>query len=365
MTNSFFMGGDCLSLSLDLRAGHLMDVTFMDQGRRLKPLYAAPWAVDDLPDSEPMVVRRLSGDFFCAPFCQPDVEPAPWHGWTANAAWHPIDAAQAGQGDAVYRFELERTVMGARVEKQLRLVNGQPILHERHIFHGGEGALPVAHHTMLRTDTGLKLSFSPKRFGLTPEHGAAEDTEKGASVLAYPQTFTDLSQLRLRTGQTVDATRHPYSAKTEDHIYLFEAPDATIGWSAAVNCAEAYAFFALKDPRILPTTLLWVSNYGLDAFPCAGPFAGKHGACLGVEEICSNLAAGHAASVAANALSNQGIPTAHSLNSEGALVIDYVFGCVAVDPDWREIVAIERDEESITLKDAGGAQRRLAVTLPF
>jgi hypothetical protein len=358
---SFFIGGDGLSLSLDLRAGHLTGVTFMDGGRHLKPLHTAPWAVEDLPATEPMVVRRLSGDFLCAPFCQPDVEPAPWHGWTANAAWHPITPLQTEQGEAIYRFELETKVMGARVEKQLRLVKGQPVLYQRHIFHGGAGALPIAHHTMLRTDTGLKVSFSPKRFGLTPEQAAAADPAKGASVLAYPQTFDDLSRVRLRTGETVDATCHPYSTKTEDHIYLFEAAGAQLGWSAAINRAECYVFFALKDPRVLPATLLWVSNFGLDT----PPFSGRHGNCLGVEEICSNLAAGHAASVAPNALSDQGIPTALNLNSAGDLVIEYIFGCIAVDPDWRGIVSIERDAHSITLLDASGAQRRLAVTLPF
>jgi hypothetical protein len=361
VTAPFSMRSDCLSLSLDLDAGHLLDVMFHDQGRHLQPLHAAPWAVDDLPDSEPMVNRRLSGDFLCAPFCQSDIEPAPWHGWSANSAWRPIGTGADLPGDTSHAFELENRILGARVEKQLRLVAGQPILHQRHIFHGGEGALPVGHHAMLRTDSGLKVSFSPKRFGLTPQHAAAKNPAEGISVLAYPQTFGDLRQLRLHDGKTVDATLHPYAVKTEDHIYLFEAADSDLAWSAAVNRAEGYVFFALKDPKILPATLLWVSNYGLKT----PPFYGRHGDCLGIEEICANLALGHAASIAKNPLSDQGIPTALALSSEGVAVIDYFFGCVAVGPEWQEIVAIQRDDRGITLHDTSGKHRQLTIRLPF
>ena len=157
----------------------------------------------------------------------------------------------------------------------------------------------------------------------------------------------------------VDGTIHPYAPKTEDHIYLFETPGAAFAWSAAVNRAEGYVFFALKDPRVLPATLLWVSNYGLDP----APFCGRHGDCLGMEEICANLASGHAASAADNDLSAQGIATA--LDLTGKTVIDYVFGCIAVGPDWREVAAIDRDAEGIVVRDIGGAHRRLAVKIPF
>ena len=361
MSESFFMRGSGVSLGLDLSSGHLLDVCFHDEGRDIRPLHAAPWTADDLPESIPLVNRRLSGDFLCAPFCEPDIESAPWHGWTANSAWRFIGNIAGEPGEATYRFELERRILGARVEKQLRFVDGQPILYQRHIFHGGEGALPVAHHTMLRTDTGLKLSFSPKRFGLTPQRVADENPTDGISTLTYPQVFTELSRLQTARGGTVDATLHPYAPRTEDHIYMFEAAGADLGWSAAVNRAEGYVFFALKNPKILPTTLLWVSNYGLET----PPFSGRHGDCLGIEEICSNLALGHAASVAKNPLSDQGIPTALTLNNTGTMVIDHAFGCIAVGPDWREITAIERNDDGIILHDAGGAVRRLAVSLPF
>src|SRR5918998_692356 len=79
-----------------------------------------------------------------------DVEAGPPHGWTANGSWRHLAAEALPGGGTVRRFELVERVMGARVVKELRLIDGHPFIYQRHVFEGGEGALPVSHHAMTR-----------------------------------------------------------------------------------------------------------------------------------------------------------------------------------------------------------------------
>jgi hypothetical protein len=51
-----------------------------------------------------------------------------------------------------------------------------------------------------------------------------------------------------------------------------EARDARLGWTVVMRNAENDMIVVLKDARILPVTMLWVSNGGRD-FP---PWNGRH-----------------------------------------------------------------------------------------
>ena len=345
-----------MSLGLDLASGHLLDVSFGAGEAKIRPLHEARWT-PELAADVPLVLRRLSGDFLCAPFCEPDIEQAPWHGWTANSDWDHLGSDDADGGRTTHRFRLRREVIGAQVEKHITLIDGHPLVYQRHLFSGGRIGLPVAHHLMLRTDGGLELSFSPKQFGMTPSAPAAASAAEGTSVLAYPQRFDDLSRVRGRDGGLIDATRHPIAAKAEDHIYLFDAPNARTAWSAALNRKEGYLFFALKDPSVLPATLLWVSHFGL----LNPPFEGRHGDCLGVEEICSNFALGHAASVAHNDLNGLGISTYLPLSPDTTTIVDYTFGCVPVPADWGRLENLTFGAQTLSLFDTKGME----MTVPF
>jgi hypothetical protein len=132
-----------IKVALDLSVGHAASFEVTREGRTTAPFHRAPWA------DEPEVagtegaphLARLSGDFFCAPFGATDVEPAPAHGWPANARWEPLGVTAVRDG-VTARFALERPVMRARVLKELTLRDGHPFLYQRHIFEGGAGAIP-------------------------------------------------------------------------------------------------------------------------------------------------------------------------------------------------------------------------------
>ncbi len=109
-----------ISVTLDLRVGHIRELVITRDGRTLAPFHTAPW-VDDPSirgdETIPGSVCFLSGDFLCAPFSTSDVEHAPPHGWTADSPWQHAETIEEPDGvTAPYR--LEQSVMGARVEKR-------------------------------------------------------------------------------------------------------------------------------------------------------------------------------------------------------------------------------------------------------
>ena len=89
-----------IKVALDLGLGQLALFEVLRDGRKISPFARVPWA-DDPEDKARFAadmaphLRRMSGDFFCAPFCADDVEGAPAHGWSANSAWDLVDEGRA------------------------------------------------------------------------------------------------------------------------------------------------------------------------------------------------------------------------------------------------------------------------------
>ena len=203
--------------------------------------------------------------------------------------------------------------MGARVLKELTLRDGHPFLYQRHIFEGGAGALPVANHAMVRLPTGARISYSPKRWAETPTAPLEGDPQARAldprlsRPLDRPQPFParrwrhrrpDLLSDRPGPRGFCDAGR---SRRLAARLVGRDAP------------GEGDMALMLKNPARLPVTMLWYSNGGRSY----APWNGRHRDVLGVEDGCTWSLYGHAASIARNALSDIGIPTALRLDPDG------------------------------------------------
>ena len=76
-------------------------------------------------------------------------------------------------------------------------------------------------------------------------------------------------------------------------------------WTAVTFPAQRYVWFALKDPRVLRSTVLWHSNGGRH-YP---PWNGRHVNVLGMEDVTTYFHFGLAESARPNSISRRGFPT--------------------------------------------------------
>jgi hypothetical protein len=209
---------------------------------------------------------------------------------------------------------------------------------------------------MVHVPGTARLSFSSKAGGRTPEAPLEADPSRGRSILAYPQHFASLAQVLKADGSAADATRYPFGERHEDLIVLAEAPGQRLGWSAALAEADGFLFFAIKDARRLPETILWLSNGGRSY----APWLDRHRAVIGIEEAATSLhAIGRVAGAAAS--SQLGHPTGLTLAAGMTASICYAFGAVAAPSGWSQVADIVIGVDELTLVDASGAR----LTVPF
>jgi hypothetical protein len=351
-------------VGLDPRGGHLASVEFEFGGKTIRPMHRAHWRTGEnnggVPEkfgSEvPQTLQSLSGDFFCVPFSRDDITDGPQHGPAANGTWREARRETTASGETV-EFKLDQTILGAELVKTIELRAGNPIVYQKHAFIGGEGATSLAHHPMIRTQGGARLSFSKKLFGATPPGAVESEPAQGRSALLYPQIFDDLSEVQLAAGGTIDLRNQPGPDGCEDFLLMAEDPANAFGWTAAVLQGQGFIYFALRDPRVLPVTLLWLSNGGRNY----APWNGRHRYVLGVEEACTFFGAGSVESAAPNWLNERGVKTALTLDPAGVTEVRLAFGAVPVPTGWSEIADIRLTADRVHLRDISGGE----IAVPF
>lgn len=341
----------CGALQFDSAVGNIPRLRFHWAGRSIEPLYAAPWRDEPEAQADPNLSpaeRRLAGDFFCAPFAaavDPDV---PAHGWTANSSWR----VEEHQPDRL-RLALARDVHGSRITKDLAIAGDAPLVYQEHRIEGGERLLPVSHHPMLHLSGQGRFFASKKRAILTP----GQVFQPGRSCLAYPTRATELEHIAGASGDPVDLTRWPIGTRNEDFVTLVEAPGATLGWSAVIREDEDDIVFFLKDPSVLPITMLWFSNGGRDHAPWNGRFLGV----TGIEDACCAGPSGEAAALRENPIAAEGVATGLPLGEGRSHIVRHVMGAVPRPAGWTKIASISVAGDRLTISDGAGRH----VSLPW
>jgi hypothetical protein len=361
VTEHFLLSAAGISLKLTATGGIIDGLAIERDGQRIAPLHRAPWVdrPDEVPAGEAPHLALLAGDFFCAPFGgSPAGSGVPAHGWTANGAWSE-SARNEQDGRLEVVFELAERVHGAAVEKRIILRDDHPVVYQVHTLKGGSGHIPIAHHAMIHVPGGASLSFSQKDFGRTPAKDLGSPGDGTQAVLVYPQHFDSLAAVRLRSGETVDASRYPFTTGHEDFLSLFDPPSASIGWSAAVAAHDGFVFFALKDAAVLPQTSLWMSNGGR---PFA-PWNSRHTNVLGIEESCTHFGDGLAAAAGESDLSRAGYRT--SVDLSGGVTVRYALGAVPLPAGFTRVADIARVAGGIELVDVSGARHPVPFDTAF
>jgi len=347
--------------------GHVGPVTFDRRGAKIRPLSVAPWATERLDRSQPPIIRVLRGDFFCLPF---GGNSSPYrnekhsvHGETANAKWKLEPGGDDRNDRPTLHLSLPTRLRPGRVDKYVSLGTDHDAVYQRHVVSGMSGPMNFGHHAMIRfpDEPGAGIvSTSPFVYGQVFPEPMERPENRGYSMLKPGAEFQTLDRVPTVTGETTDLSRYPARRGYEDLVMLVADDRVPFAWTAVSFPNQRYVWFALKDPRVLRSTIFWMSNGGRHY----APWNGRHINVMGLEEVTSYFHPGLAESVAENPISKRGYPTHVQLDPDRPLVVNYIFGVAQVPDGFERVDAIEEDGSGVAL--VSGRQRvRVPVDLSF
>ena len=106
-----------------------------------------------------------------------------------------------------------------------------------------------------------------------------------------------------------------------------------------------YVWFALKDPKVLSSTIFWLSNGGRHY----SPWNGRHLGVMGLEEVTSYFHQGLSASARSNPFSRSGYRTRHTLDARRALMVNYIMAVAKIPSGFRRVRSIKLDDDKVCL----------------
>lgn len=360
---SWTLGNTAVEAAVTQIGGHLGPVAFRLGRRTIRPFHIAPWATEKT-GALPPILKVMRGDFFCMPFGGNATswrkEQHPAHGQTANEPWQFVEATDDVDVSTLH-LRMETTIRKARVDKWIEIRAGQSAVYCRHTISGATGPMNLGHHAMLQFPTGEsgRISTSPIVGGQVYPGRFEDPVEGGYSSLKAGATFRSLQSVPLSVGGRTDLTSYPAREGYEDLIMVSAKPGADFAWTAAVFSQAGYVWFALKDPRVLASTVMWHSHGGRH-YP---PWNGRHRRVLALEEVTSHFHDGLAESATSNPLTARGIPTALKLNPKRPTVVNVIMAVAAVPKGFEKVRRIEREAKGVIL--VGEGHHRVAVPLAW
>jgi len=360
---SWTFGTSQVEAALTCRGGHLGPVRFCLGRRWVAPFDLAPWAEEDV-SALPPLLQVLRGDFFCMPFGANETswrgEQHPAHGETAQSPWkHESSSATS------HHFSLQTKVRRGRVDKFVEFVPGQTAIYQRHVISGLAGPMPLGHHAILRVEKAGagRISTSPFRFGQVMPTPFENPAKGGYSCLKMGATLTSLNRVPRADGAMADLGIYPAREGYEDLVLLASDDQQPWAWTALTVQGERYVWFALKDPRVLRSTVFWISNGGRHY----APWSGRHRHCIGLEEVTANFAYGLAESAKPNALNRRGLATTLTLSPKKPTVVNYIMAMAEIPAgfDVVKTIAPARAGAGVVLTAKSGKRVGVELNVPF
>lgn len=344
--------------------GHLGPVTFRLDRRRVQPFAVAPWYAEPLPDLPP-ILEVLRGDFFCLPFgnnSRPHRgEHHPPHGEPANARWQCLTLRRERA-----HFQLHTRIRSGVIDKHVLLRPGETTIYQQHVIRGMSGPMNFGHHAMLRFPdrerSGL-VSSSGFTWGQVAPETFESPALRGYSSLKTGGRFRSLNRVPGADGGWHDLSSYPARRGFEDLVMLVGRTRRRMAWTAVSFPRERYAWFALKDPRVLTNTVLWHSNGGRH-YP---PWNGRHLNVLGLEEVTSYFHYGLAESARRNAVNARGGITCGRLDPRRPLVVNYIMALVPIPPGFDHVHTITPtpDRQRVRLTSRSGRAVETSLDVNF
>lgn len=364
---SFQIKSDTVEAYVTEQGGHLAPVVFDRAGRKIQPYQVAPWAEEKVDPAMPEILKVLRGDFFCMPFGGNDQpykgEKFPVHGETANNKWN-FESLEDADGRITLHLSMDSRMRKGRVDKRIGLVDGHNAVYCRHTISGMSGPMDLGHHATLKfpdePESGI-VSFSPFRFGQVFVEPTERPEDRGYSMLKPGHEFTALSEVPTITKEITDISRYPARRGYEDIVQIVADPERDVAWTAVSFPKQRYVWFALKDPKVLASTLMWMSNGGRH-YP---PWNGRHISVMGLEEVTSYFHLGIAASAKKNPLNDKGVPTVLQLKPNKPTVINYIMAVALTPANFTGVKQIAVEEKGVALTAESGKTVKVPLDVDF
>jgi hypothetical protein len=334
---SWVLANRQVELAVTELGGHMAPVTFhRDSPGPVQPYFISSWQGEKVKLDEPVLVP-LRGDFFCLPFGAPDV----WHGVRHVCHGEPATGKWTMGGVAVegrvarLTMTMQTVAMPGKVTKRLSLIDGHNVVYCQHVLEGFSTQAPLGHHATLALPDrpgALRVATSPFKLGMTNPTPFGDPAIGHYQSLAINRKFIRLDKVPLMWKEPAfgDCSRLPSRTGFTDLLGVWARHAKTPAWTTATVQDEGFLWFSLKDPAMLPATLLWISNRGRHSFPWDG-----RNLCLGLEDVCAYFANTPAESAERNMLNNMGIETVVKLSKSRPTTVNYIQGVVKVPPGFE------------------------------
>ena len=268
-------------------------------------------------------------------------------------------------GDAVtLHLSLSTRVRAGRVDKLLRLRKGHTALYCQHVLSGMHGKMNFGHHALLKfpeePGSGI-VSTSRILLGQVFPGEFENPAQGGYSSLKAGAEFKRLDRVPSAGGGFADVSRYPARRGFEDLLMVVHEAQPNFAWTAITFPRQRYVWFALKDPRVLRSTVFWISNGGRHY----APWNGRHTGVLGLEDVTSYFHCGLAESARANPVSDKGFATCLTLHRSAPQVVNYIMSVAAIPRGFDQVKTITSSPGGVVLQAASGMQTRVPLDPTF
>ncbi|MCK5199085.1 MAG: hypothetical protein KAR21_12075 [Spirochaetales bacterium] len=189
------------------------------------------------------------------------------------------------------------------------------------------------------------------KFGYTNKYGNSNYNGGEYYSLASLKRFESLEKVPTiwKENEFTDCSVFPAREGFVDILQVYNKSGQDFAWSSVAVPEEGYLWFSLKDPKILPSTVLWMENLGRHQNPWNG-----RNCCIGVEDVCSSFADGLAVSAENNFLNKEGIKTCHQIKADSGLSVKYIQGVVRIPEGFIRVKTIVKKDDGIEITSFSG-----------
>jgi hypothetical protein len=356
----WYVENETIRCFLTETGGHMAPVVFFHNTKKpVEPYYISPWQDEEAQPDIP-VLKPLRGNFFCVPFGGDNVykdEDHPANGESSTEIWRSPKVV-ADDRRACLSVYMDTRARPGRITKEVFLVEGQSVVYQRHVLKGYSGPFPLGYHaTLAPPGKGhLKIGYSTIRFGMNAPRDEVAAAGGEYFALEPLARFDMLEKVPTiwRNDPYTDCTVFPAREGFVDILQVYQDQKGQKGipaWITATAAEDGYLWFALKNAKILNSTVIWMENHGRHQFPWNG-----RNCCIGLEDVCSFFVSGLKLSARNNLLNKIGIPTVIELSADHPLAVPYIEGVVKIPKDYGQAVSARFPRNQVVFTDENGKE---------